>query len=115
MQPAARRIPKNIVATSAVNIRCKKHPKHRQSPRVCSACLREKLSQHPAASSSSSSSLRKSNEYDLASTSTSSLSSYSSSSSCSSSTSRASSPRQRCGERGGSDRNERGGGIHCRR
>ncbi|KAH7567716.1 hypothetical protein ACOSP7_010189 [Xanthoceras sorbifolium] len=27
------------------DIRCKKHPKHRQSPGVCSLCLREKLSQ----------------------------------------------------------------------
>ncbi|KAM7520800.1 hypothetical protein LguiB_019762 [Lonicera macranthoides] len=26
-------------------MRCKKHPKHRQSPGVCSVCLREKLSQ----------------------------------------------------------------------
>ncbi|GLU16145.1 hypothetical protein SLE2022_325940 [Rubroshorea leprosula] len=30
---------------------CKKHPKHRQSPGVCSLCLREKLS-HLSTSSS---------------------------------------------------------------
>ncbi|GAB4844995.1 hypothetical protein Ancab_038388 [Ancistrocladus abbreviatus] len=30
---------------------CKKHPKHRQSPGVCSVCLTEKLSKLPATSS----------------------------------------------------------------
>ncbi|XP_068641143.1 uncharacterized protein [Aristolochia californica] len=30
---------------SGADARCKKHPKHRQSPGVCSACLRERLSQ----------------------------------------------------------------------
>ncbi|XXG86464.1 hypothetical protein AAC387_Pa11g1356 [Persea americana] len=34
--------------------RCKKHPKHRQSPGVCSLCLRERLSQLSSSSSSSS-------------------------------------------------------------
>ncbi|KAK2659807.1 hypothetical protein Ddye_006340 [Dipteronia dyeriana] len=37
-------------------LRCKKHPKHRQSPGVCSVCLREKLSQLSSCSTSSSSS-----------------------------------------------------------
>ncbi|KAF5188796.1 hypothetical protein FRX31_021617 [Thalictrum thalictroides] len=30
---------------SETDIKCKKHPKQRQSPGVCSACLRERLSQ----------------------------------------------------------------------
>ncbi|KAF9612048.1 hypothetical protein IFM89_037967 [Coptis chinensis] len=30
---------------SETDIRCKKHPKQRQSPGVCSACLRERLAQ----------------------------------------------------------------------
>ncbi|CAL1390296.1 unnamed protein product [Linum trigynum] len=87
------RIPKNIAGAGAV--RCRKHPKHRQSPGVCSACLREKLCQLPATSS-----LRKSEEFDSASTeSSSSLSSYSSSSS-SCSSSRASPARRRRGGNG---------------
>ncbi|TKY74392.1 hypothetical protein E2542_SST03153 [Spatholobus suberectus] len=64
--------------------RCKKHPKHRQSPGVCSLCLRDKLSQLSAASSSSSS--RKTTS--VSSSTSSSLSSYysSSASSCASPT-----------------------------
>ncbi|CAI0447877.1 unnamed protein product [Linum tenue] len=87
------RIPKNIAGAGAG--RCRKHPKHRQSPGVCSACLRERLSQLPATSS-----LRKSEGFDSASTgSSSSLSSYSSSSS-SCSSSRASPARRRRGGNG---------------
>ncbi|EEF48547.1 uncharacterized protein LOC8281689 [Ricinus communis] len=61
--------------------RCKKHPKHKQSPGVCSICLSEKLSQLSTTSSSS----RATSSMDSLSSS-SSLSSYSSSScsSCSS-------------------------------
>ncbi|XP_031257506.1 uncharacterized protein LOC116144798 [Pistacia vera] len=59
-------------------IRCKKHPKHRQSPGVCSLCLREKLSK---LSTSSSSRVYSST---MESSSSSSLSSYYSSSEASS-------------------------------
>ncbi|KAH7848919.1 hypothetical protein Vadar_010239 [Vaccinium darrowii] len=59
--------------------RCKKHPKHQQSPGVCSICLREKLSQ---ISTSSSSSRKVAVSY---CSSSSYLSSLSSSSHCSSS------------------------------
>ena len=37
---------------SKPNKGCKRHPKHRQSPGICSLCLREKLSQLSAHSSS---------------------------------------------------------------
>ncbi|KAK7321207.1 hypothetical protein VNO77_31598 [Canavalia gladiata] len=57
---------------------CKKHPKHHQSPGVCSLCLREKLIQL-----SSSNSCRKTSSI-ITSSSSSSLSSYYSSSSTSS-------------------------------
>ncbi|MBA0797984.1 hypothetical protein Gohar_008624 [Gossypium harknessii] len=59
---------------------CKKHPKHRQSPGVCSLCLREKLLQLSASSSSGSTTTITT----IASSCSSSLSSYSSSSSASS-------------------------------
>ncbi|XP_010272981.1 PREDICTED: uncharacterized protein LOC104608638 [Nelumbo nucifera] len=36
---------------SEAQARCKKHPKHRQSPGVCSSCLRERLSQLSSATS----------------------------------------------------------------
>ncbi|XP_010098634.2 uncharacterized protein LOC21395943 [Morus notabilis] len=71
--------------TMPVDGRCKKHPKHRQSPGVCSVCLREKLCQlasiHPGS--------RRTNNISTTtrspgSSTTSSLSSYYSSSSCSS-------------------------------
>ncbi|XP_040998033.1 uncharacterized protein LOC121244056 [Juglans microcarpa x Juglans regia] len=63
-------------------VKCKKHPKHRQSPGVCSRCLNEKLSQL----SSSSGSRRTSSPSGSGSCSSSpsSLSSYYSSSSASS-------------------------------
>ncbi|XP_027333683.1 uncharacterized protein LOC113848396 [Abrus precatorius] len=35
----------NVIGRVKQNGRCKKHPKHRQSPGVCSLCLREKLTQ----------------------------------------------------------------------
>jgi len=59
--------------------RCKKHPKHVQSPGVCSLCLKDKLDQLSTSSSSSSQKTTSS-----CSSSTSSLSSYYSSSSASS-------------------------------
>ncbi|KAK8624210.1 hypothetical protein V6N13_065563 [Hibiscus sabdariffa] len=58
---------------------CKKHPKHRQSPGVCSLCLKEKLSRLPASSSS-----RRPTIIASSCSSSSSLSSYCSSSSSSS-------------------------------
>ncbi|XP_039071245.1 uncharacterized protein LOC120218353 [Hibiscus syriacus] len=61
---------------------CRKHPKHRQSPGVCSLCLKEKLSRLSTSSSSRCTT--------IASSSSSSLSSYCSS--CSASSSYASSP-----------------------
>ncbi|KAH1125111.1 hypothetical protein AAZX31_06G096600 [Glycine max] len=68
---------------------CKKHPKHRQSPGVCSLCLRDKLSQLSSACSSSSSSSRKTTFISSchSSSSSSSLTSY-----CSSSASSCASP-----------------------
>ncbi|KAK3230945.1 hypothetical protein Dsin_002826 [Dipteronia sinensis] len=63
------------------DLRCKKHPKHHQSPGVCSVCLREKLSQLSSCSSSSSSS--RATIFAATSCSSSSASSYYSSS-CSS-------------------------------
>ncbi|XP_045823777.1 uncharacterized protein LOC123916369 [Trifolium pratense] len=60
--------------------RCKKHPKHVQSPGVCSLCLKDKLYQ---LSTSSSSSFQKTNSAS-GSSSCSSVSSYDSSSSVSS-------------------------------
>ncbi|XP_058218358.1 uncharacterized protein LOC131329280 [Rhododendron vialii] len=65
--------------TSNSQTRCKRHPKHQQSPGVCSICLGERLSQ---ISTSSSSSRRAVEPY---CSSSSSLSSLSSSSHCSSS------------------------------
>lgn len=61
-------------------IKCRKHPKHEQSPGVCSLCLRDKLSQLAAISSSSSRNTLDSCCY----SSSSSLSSYYSSSEASS-------------------------------
>ncbi|KAG5543941.1 hypothetical protein RHGRI_016632 [Rhododendron griersonianum] len=68
--------------TSNSQTRCKKHPKHQQSPGVCSICLGERLSQ---ISTSSSSSSRRAVEAYCSSSSSSSLSSLSSSSRCSTS------------------------------
>ncbi|KAH6803739.1 hypothetical protein C2S51_031986 [Perilla frutescens var. frutescens] len=58
---------------SKANSICKKHPKHMQSPGVCSICLNEKLSQLMSNSDSSSSSSRAARSR---SSSSSSLSSY---------------------------------------
>ncbi|XVF36662.1 hypothetical protein REPUB_Repub19eG0076500 [Reevesia pubescens] len=66
---------------------CKRHPKHRQSPGVCSLCLGEKLSQLLAPSSSSSRRCNTTTNVDSSNCSSSSLSSYYSSSSASSSSS----------------------------
>ncbi|XP_059636324.1 uncharacterized protein LOC132278532 [Cornus florida] len=45
--------PKNPpMGRSKTDLRCKKHPKHRQSPGVCSVCLKERLSQLSTSSSS---------------------------------------------------------------
>ncbi|KAK7311644.1 hypothetical protein RJT34_09916 [Clitoria ternatea] len=68
-----------IVGRFNPNGYCKKHPKHRQSPGVCSLCLRDKLSQLPSSSSNSST---KTNTLscDSSSVSSNSLSSYCSSS-----------------------------------
>lgn len=64
---------KNQMPRSKADLmRCKKHPKHRQSPGVCSVCLREKLSQL-------SSNMRKNTVSMASSCSSSSLSSLSSS------------------------------------
>ncbi|KAL2339945.1 hypothetical protein Fmac_007885 [Flemingia macrophylla] len=72
---------KDIVGRFNPHGRCKKHPKHRQSPGVCSLCLRDKLSQLSTPSSSS-------RKVTSLSSSSSSLSSYdsSSASSCASPT-----------------------------
>lgn len=60
---------------------CRKHPKHRQSPGVCSLCLNERLSLFIKSTSSSSASRRRRARQILCSSSTtSSLSSYCSSS-----------------------------------
>ncbi|XP_024010639.1 uncharacterized protein LOC18015360 [Eutrema salsugineum] len=61
---------------------CKKHPKHKQSPGVCSLCLNEKLSIFIKSTSSSysSSRRRKARQITCSSSTTSSLSSYCSSS-----------------------------------
>ncbi|KAJ7958974.1 putative Avr9/Cf-9 rapidly elicited protein [Quillaja saponaria] len=61
--------------------RCKKHPKHLQSPGVCSLCLRERLAQLSTPSSCSS---RRPSNMTAGSSSPSSLSSYYSSTSASS-------------------------------
>ncbi|CAI9753251.1 unnamed protein product [Fraxinus pennsylvanica] len=61
------------------NAPCKKHPKHRQSPGVCSICLREKLSQLSTNSSSHSKVLSSlSSSYLSSLSSSSNISSYSS-------------------------------------
>jgi len=71
---------KDIIGRFMPHARCKKHPKHRQSPGVCSLCLRDKLSQLSSDSPSSSSS-RKTNSISSSPSSSvsSSVSSYSSS------------------------------------
>ncbi|WVZ18850.1 hypothetical protein V8G54_006172 [Vigna mungo] len=77
---------KDIIGRFMLHARCKKHPKHRQSPGVCSLCLRDKLSQLSSDSPSSSSS-RKTNSISSSPSSSvsSSVSSYSSSPSSSAS------------------------------
>ncbi|XP_061353397.1 uncharacterized protein LOC133298163 [Gastrolobium bilobum] len=72
---------KDMVGMFKPNGRCKKHPKHHQSPGVCSLCLMDKLSQLSASNYS-----RKTTTsgYSSCSSSASSLSSYYSSSSASS-------------------------------
>lgn len=71
---------KDVIGKSKSDIiRCKKHPKHRQSPGVCSLCLREKLSKLSTSSSS-----RVYSSTMKSSSSSSSLSSYYSSSEASS-------------------------------
>ncbi|XP_061364255.1 uncharacterized protein LOC133307718 [Gastrolobium bilobum] len=72
---------KDIVGRVKPNGHCKKHPKHRQSPGVCSLCLREKLTQLSASTSRRTTSSSSSSS----SSSASSLSSYYSSSSSASS------------------------------
>ncbi|KAI4337667.1 hypothetical protein L6164_016052 [Bauhinia variegata] len=69
---------KDTVGRFEADGRCKKHPKHRQSPGICSLCLRKKLTQ---ISSSSRKAAISAASYV---SSTSSLSSCSSSSSCAS-------------------------------
>lgn len=66
---------------SKPDLKCKKHPKHRQSPGVCSLCLTEKLSQLSSRRTAASSATVGSS---CPSSSASSLSSYYSSSSASS-------------------------------
>lgn len=68
---------KEVMGRSKPDGRCKKHPKHRQSPGVCSVCLSEKLSQLSTRRS------RTTSTTTMDSCSSSSLSSYYSSSSCS--------------------------------
>ncbi|KAB1219972.1 hypothetical protein CJ030_MR3G020083 [Morella rubra] len=70
---------KEAMGRSKSDVKCKKHPKHRQSPGVCSLCLAERLSQL-----STSSSRRTASATTARSSSPSSLSSYYSSSSASS-------------------------------
>lgn len=72
---------------SKSEVLCRKHPKHRQSPGVCSICLRERLSQLSTSSRSASTTV-------ASASSSSSLSSYSSHYS-SSEASSCSSPMQR--------------------
>nr|XP_004490386.1 uncharacterized protein LOC101507869 [Cicer arietinum] len=64
--------------------RCKKHPKHNQSPGVCSLCLREKLSQLSSFSSNNTTFFVANDGSSSSSSYVSSLSSYYSSSSVSS-------------------------------
>ncbi|KAK4753412.1 hypothetical protein SAY87_022210 [Trapa incisa] len=67
------------------DVRCRKHPKHLQSPGVCSICLREKLARLLSGSGTSSTSFRGGARADDSSySSSSSLSPYESSSSASS-------------------------------
>ncbi|CAN0889961.1 hypothetical protein LINGRAHAP2_LOCUS16214 [Linum grandiflorum] len=73
---------------SADITRCRKHREQHQSPGVCSACLREKLSRLPSAATSSRTCV------DASSSASSSASSYYSSSSSSSCASSCSSPRK---------------------
>ncbi|CAI9758129.1 unnamed protein product [Fraxinus pennsylvanica] len=63
---------------SKANAPCKKHPKHRQSPGVCSICLSEKLSQLSTNSSSRSKIPSSSSSYLSSLSSSSNISSYSS-------------------------------------
>ncbi|KAK7353043.1 hypothetical protein VNO80_18476 [Phaseolus coccineus] len=78
---------KDIIGRFMPHARCKKHPKHRQSPGVCSLCLGDKLSQLSSPSPSSSSRKTNSISSSPSSSVSSSLSSYSSSpSSCASPT-----------------------------
>ncbi|KAK4274135.1 hypothetical protein QN277_017411 [Acacia crassicarpa] len=67
----------NVVGRFKHDASCKKHPKHHQSPGVCSLCLTERLSQIPSSSTSRAAPSE-------TSSSVSSLSSYYSSSSASS-------------------------------
>ncbi|CAJ1971733.1 unnamed protein product [Sphenostylis stenocarpa] len=76
----------SVIGRVKSNGHCKKHPKHNQSPGVCSLCLREKLAQL----SSSNSRTRPSSI--ASSTSSSSVSSYSSSYYSSASASSSASP-----------------------
>ncbi|KAK7385334.1 hypothetical protein VNO78_31050 [Psophocarpus tetragonolobus] len=69
----------SVIGRVKRNGHCKKHPKHHQSPGVCSLCLREKLSQL-----SSSNSRRRTTSSIASSSSSSSISSYYSSASASS-------------------------------
>lgn len=66
-----------VIGRVKPNGRCKKHPKHHQSPGVCSLCLKEKLTQLSASTSRRTTSA-------CSSSSSSSFSSYYSSSSVSS-------------------------------
>ncbi|KAG6671973.1 hypothetical protein I3843_16G035400 [Carya illinoinensis] len=78
-----RRSNKDVMGKSSKSVvKCKKHPKHRQSPGVCSRCLNEKLSQLSSSSCSRRTSATAGSG--SCSSSPSSLSSYSSSSSASS-------------------------------
>ncbi|OIW21828.1 hypothetical protein TanjilG_12875 [Lupinus angustifolius] len=70
----------NVVGRVKLNGRCKKHPKHNQSPGVCSLCLKENLNHL----STSKSHRTKTSSINVCSSSSSSLSSYYSSCSTSS-------------------------------
>ncbi|CAK9149045.1 unnamed protein product [Ilex paraguariensis] len=74
------RKPKNHqMGASKANIQCKKHPKHRQSPGICSVCLREKLSQLSTSSrSNTATTISSCSSSSLSSLSSSNASSYSS-------------------------------------